>query len=65
MNGWETSRHGYRHRLGISLREPSRIQRLEIDTYMHCLNAFKFVIVLACDAQGESLSIVREREPWN
>ena len=47
MAGWESCRHSARHRLGLHLAKPGQVKRLEIDTYMHCLNPFRFIAVLA------------------
>lgn len=52
MAGWESCRHSARHRLGIALAHPSVVRRLEIDTYLHCLNPFRFMSVLACNSTG-------------
>lgn len=51
MAGWETCRHSYRQRLGVALPQllPSSPCLIEVDTYMHCLNAFKAIQVLSCN----------------
>lgn len=45
MAGWESCRHSARHRLGLQLAKAGHVKRLEIDTYMHCLNSFRFMAV--------------------
>lgn len=52
MAGWESCRHSARHRLCLKLHQPCIIRRLEIDTYMHCLNPFRYLSVLAFSATG-------------
>lgn len=46
MAGWESCRHSARHRLGIDLKSACHITKIEIDTYLHRLNSFKFICIL-------------------
>jgi len=67
MAGWETSRHVYRQRLVLALEKPSNIQKIEIDTYMHNLNSFKYSIILG-SVQKENSSedqIIASLPKWN
>ena len=66
MAGWESCRHSLRHRFGFKLKqECSRISHVEIDTYMHSLNAFKYVSVFAYigDCKDDSV-IIRGLPNW-
>jgi len=54
MKGWETCRHSYRQRLGFKLKNKiKKISKIEIDTYMHSLNAFKYFILLGREENEE------------
>jgi len=55
MAGWETRRHSYFQFLGISLPEAvGPASKIIIDTYLHCLNAFKAVTIVACNCPEAS-----------
>jgi len=54
MAGWETCRHSYSHILGITLGRRCQPSSIQIDTYMHLLNAFKVVGILGCDGANKS-----------
>eukprot|EP01127_Copromyxa_protea_P010947 TRINITY_DN271_c0_g2_i1.p1 TRINITY_DN271_c0_g2~~TRINITY_DN271_c0_g2_i1.p1 ORF type:complete len:348 (-),score=49.32 TRINITY_DN271_c0_g2_i1:191-1234(-) len=65
MAGWETCRHSFRQRLGFALpQETSRAPtKIEIDTYMHCLNPFKAVTILTCNQPGASVDALEASVP--
>lgn len=68
MAGWESCRHSARHRLGIRLNGPARITRLDVDTFMHCLNSFQFIAILAADASKTAEisddQLIKLLPPW-
>lgn len=55
MAGWESCRHSCRHRLGIRFESPltAPIEQVEVDTYLHCLNPFRYLCILAAAASSE------------
>ena len=68
MAGWETCRHSFVHRMGLVLRKPAALGRLEVDTYMHRCNPFRYVAVLGLDNSAGNLSeeeLLACLPPWN
>lgn len=64
MAGWESCRHSARHALGIDLGKSSHLMRIEIDTYMHRLNAFKYVAVLGTTSEEPFDKILKDLPKW-
>lgn len=70
MAGWESCRHSARQRLGIRLPARSVVHRIEVDTYMHCLNAFKAMYIFGADLTAAAtskdfeLEALRELPRW-
>ncbi len=58
MAGWESCRHSARHRLGIAFARPVLVESVELDTYMHCLNAFKCVAILGFNNTESNFNLI-------
>lgn len=64
MAGWESCRHSSRHRLGIRLPRRSVIKTIELDTYLHCLNPFRYAAVLATSSVANEEELLRKLPKW-
>lgn len=49
MAGWESCRHSGVHYLIVRMPDQSCVHRIEVDTYMHVLNPFRYVCVLGAN----------------
>jgi len=55
MAGWETCRHSYRQRVGITLAQKCIPDLFEVDTYLHYINNEEWVTILGCcNTEGKS-----------
>jgi len=64
MAGWESCRHSARHRLGLVLSKPALVSTFIIDTYMHCLNPFRFMGVLGCSSIESTEYLIKNLPSW-
>jgi len=60
MAGWESCRHSARHRLGLEFAQPVAPKKIVVDTYMHCLNPFRFMAALACNSKRDGTTALTE-----
>lgn len=66
MAGWESRRHSARQAIAIQLPPggPYTASKIVIDTYMHCLNAFKVMFVLGGVFEETSENILADLPKW-
>eukprot|EP01090_Pellita_catalonica_P007185 TRINITY_DN17797_c0_g1_i1.p1 TRINITY_DN17797_c0_g1~~TRINITY_DN17797_c0_g1_i1.p1 ORF type:complete len:378 (-),score=63.26 TRINITY_DN17797_c0_g1_i1:67-1200(-) len=66
MAGWETRRHSFRQRLGITLAKPiTEITSVQVDTYRHTLNSFKWIIILGtCQPDATTEDLLDNLPSW-
>eukprot|EP01111_Echinosteliopsis_oligospora_P000272 TRINITY_DN1024_c0_g1_i1.p1 TRINITY_DN1024_c0_g1~~TRINITY_DN1024_c0_g1_i1.p1 ORF type:complete len:401 (-),score=89.49 TRINITY_DN1024_c0_g1_i1:68-1270(-) len=64
MAGWESARHAARQFIIFALAKPSAVHGFLIDTYMHLLNNFRYVTVLACNSTEPAEVLTAQLPKW-